>query len=300
MAILESMLKENEIEILSIGYRVHNGIYETIYSKHHKVLNFIDGDVVISLCAKSISPSPYRIILSTDTLDSVIFMEVKDDCIIFDDQRNITKDENKVYYPCKLIAFNESNPLVNTVSHSYRYFYDSMQAECVLGLVNSAAIGLSSVQSVLAAYFTEGIQLFKAERYAEAVQCFRHRGFGLTPAGDDFLIGMLSGMSWLQVAQKKRLSKIMDLIIHESEIKDPLIMTFAMQALLLDLDSDWMSFLNSLCNPESDFKAPMEAILSQGSSSGADALSGFYLACALFGTGFHIDILDTKPKKEEL
>jgi len=194
-------------------------------------------------------------------------------------------------YTCAEFSYiSDSALLQQRLKSSYAEFRDKAIPESVLGLVLHNPMEDSRVNRLLASWYSRGIEHFKQGNYADAVQCFRHRGLGLTPAGDDFLIGMLLGMAWLMRVQKKELSRIMDLILHESDVIDPLIRTFILQAFRLELDADWAGLLNSFCDHGSSYKPWLHKILSHGASSGADQLSGFYLACDLFGTGMDLPI----------
>ncbi|MDD2228629.1 MAG: DUF2877 domain-containing protein [Candidatus Cloacimonetes bacterium] len=275
-------------------------MYNKVYNRFLRVVNFYCGEGVVSLCANSICSGPYRINLSTHDVEEIVYVEVMDDTLILNGSIRLCLKPELRYTCTEFSSPADDITLAKHIKRSYDVFAAKAIPESVYGLLNLKQADAGGVNQSLASYFKRGIAFFKEGDYKEAVLCFKHRGFGLTPAGDDFLIGMLIGMAWLQVVQKKELSKIMDLIIHESEMKDLLIKTFALQALHLDLDSDWLYFLNSLCDSEGDDIPHLEAILSQGSSSGADELSGFYLGCELFGSGFEINILETKAKKEVL
>jgi hypothetical protein len=106
-------------------------------------------------------------------------------------------------------------------------------------------------------------------------------GQGLTPAGDDFILGALLA-AW---------------IIHPPEIARVLAEKIAETAapLTTSLSAAWLrsagkgeagilwhKFFEALSHPISSLQSPISKILSIGHTSGADALAGFFGVCSAF------------------
>ncbi|MEK6753726.1 MAG: DUF2877 domain-containing protein [Chloroflexota bacterium] len=106
-------------------------------------------------------------------------------------------------------------------------------------------------------------------------------GQGLTPAGDDFILGALLA-AW---------------IIHPPEIARVLAEKIAKTAapLTTSLSAAWLrsagkgeagilwhKFFEALSHPISSLQSPISKILSIGHTSGADALAGFFGVCSAF------------------
>lgn len=273
-----------KIALISLGNKIPHGVYQSLYSKHPQVVNYLMDELIVSLCAEGISPGPYRIILNVDNVAKISSVELRADSLVINGDLHLgIKPET--YYRC--VEFGECRDAADLclrVLDSLLVFLSREVLSCVMMQVKYGQEDASGVQRILAEYYVQGYEKFRLGNYAEAVQCFRHRGIGLTPAGDDFLCGMLLGMAWLTKVQKKELSKIMDLILHVSEVNDPLIRTFMSQAVKLELDADWAGFLGALGSAGNSYEPWLDKILSHGASSGADQLSGFYLAWELFGS----------------
>lgn len=113
-------------------------------------------------------------------------------------------------------------------------------------------------------------------------------GIGLTPAGDDFLMGALYA-TWIihphEVASQ--------LALEISEATAPL--TTSLSAAWLrsagkgEAGVLWHNLFNALILPVSSLESPVSQILSVGETSGADALSGF------IGTFIFYAEVDAKP-----
>lgn len=106
-------------------------------------------------------------------------------------------------------------------------------------------------------------------------------GIGLTPSGDDFIMGALLG-TW---------------IIHPFDVANALAEEIANAAspLTTSLSAAWIRFagrgeagilwhelFDSLLLPDADLQSPISRILSVGETSGADALAGFFGVFAAF------------------
>lgn len=280
----------NEVNVLSIGDKVPVRVYQHVYTAHEQVLNFWCGRLILSVGASGLCYGPYRIVLNTDNVQWIKRVELKADMLVLNGDIILPISGEMRYHAREISGVCDANALRQNVLDSYAAFVKQAVPESIIGLVRGATWQESGVLRALASFYKRGIRHFIRKEYAQGVQCYRHRGLGLTPAGDDFLVGLLLGMAWLMRVQKKELSKIMDLIFHESDVKHALIRTFMVQAVALELDADWADFLGNLAAAEGRYEPGLEAILSHGASSGADQLSGFYLACAVFGTGFGLDI----------
>lgn len=270
-----------EYSVVSIGSLIPQGFYRRIYSRHSQVLNFLQDDGVISLCTEQVCPGPWRLILKGQNLARIQYFELSEGFLLLNTSLRLPWQKDLYYqYPNFRVG---SEIIPARVQSSQLEFLSKAPAGSVAKLVTAPTLARGGFDACLAAGFSEGIDHFKLGRYAEAVHCFKRRGYGLTPAGDDFLIGFLLGMAWLRQTQKKRLSKIMDTVLSESLSADALTNTFLRQAHALQLDQDWACFLLSLMDLGSDFSPCLKRLLTNGATSGADQLSGFYLACELFG-----------------
>ena len=100
-------------------------------------------------------------------------------------------------------------------------------------------------------------------------------GIGLTPAGDDFLVGMLHGL-WTRAAD--RVEELCNAIA-----KTAIPLTSTLSGAWLEAASQgeaaevWHDLLSSIqTNHTSGVQSAIQRILRTGETSGADALSGFY------------------------
>jgi hypothetical protein len=277
------MNKNSEVSLISIGYKVKDGIYTQIYSRHDRVLNFCSDNLLVSVCASCFCSGPYRIVLECDELSHIENIEVDNGTLKINGQYEILYSYDKTYrwnYRAPMMA---KNVLWGRLVHSFEHYVKHAHPDSIISFINSDSSDKGSFDFALKSCFAEGMRHLRQGSYSAAVGYFRHRGIGLSPAGDDFLIGFVLATKWLELVQKKELSKITEIIIHESEVNNALIRTFMRQAAELDLDADWAKWLEALATYEMPLIPLLETLMKHGASSGADQLSGFFAACEVTG-----------------
>lgn len=133
-------------------------------------------------------------------------------------------------------------------------------------------------------YFAQGLQQLQRgiitrnrQEIAQGARCLAGLGEGLTPAGDDFLCGLMIGF-W---ASQRDASQICEVINRETTAD-----TTTLSAALLaraaagQVNADWMRLLTALAMGKSP-EASIARIVAMGHSSGADMLAGFLLHTSL-------------------
>ena len=273
-----------------LGNRVPRGCFTAKHSHHSKVVNFLAGDRVISVCAACLSPGPYRLILNTDSVESIHSVCNSGQELVLNNLIIIFTTGCRTYTCPEFEALDCNISIAERIKAAYHCFTNQATEDCVRKLGQNTINKKDNFSACLGENFNKGIRHLQQENYSQAIKCFRHQGRGLTPAGDDFLVGLLLGASWIQEIEKKELSKIRQLILAESKGTNPLGNHFLSKAYMLELDEDWAQFLMHLGSDGGDYQPWQNLILSHGSSSGADELSGFYLACSLFGKMIAIDV----------
>jgi len=155
-------------------------------------------------------------------------------------------------------------------------FRDSSPAHSVYALIHFGQD--SGFAGALSADFRAGRDYLRQANYKMAVKCFKAKGFGFTPGGDDFLAGYILGLSFIQKVEQKDLSGVLDLLFYASLSENYLVNTFMIQSRHLKPDQDWADFLMSLVIEMQNPREALCKILKHGASSGYDTLSGFFAA----------------------
>jgi hypothetical protein len=120
-------------------------------------------------------------------------------------------------------------------------------------------------------------ELFHGDFFG-GVHLMKGVGFGLTPSGDDFLVGLLLGLWVIQQVYQQEMSVVQDQVYQIAKSQNLLSNTFlycAKEGLLFER---WKAFLLLLFFAEEDaIRAALQRVLSMGETSGADAAVGFLL-----------------------
>ena len=127
----------------------------------------------------------------------------------------------------------------------------------------------------------KGILTQDGEMAEEGARGLAGLGGGLTPAGDDFIMGVLLGLRTMVPSE---------IVSHHSEVilSNVISRTNALSAAWLqaaakgEVHETWRRFLDALVTePHAEMQVVLRRILDVGHSSGADALAGFLTICSL-------------------
>jgi len=263
--------------VVSIGEDVPEGVYYKIFSSHCKAVNFIWQNQVFSVCCRTLSQGPYRIVVDTDDVSSILSVCYENGSIKLNDQPCDTSGMVKFSVPAFVPQLTSPTRKAR-IEDSRRFLVRHLPPQSVGFLLRTSNPGKQTFDQALGSLYQRGLDHFESGEYALGVKCFKGRGYGFTPGGDDFLAGFMLGAAWIQHLQKKRLSEIMAILLYESLSDNCLTNTFLLQAYHLKPDQVWVDFLLAL---ESDSGILQDLILdiaSSGATSGYDTLSGFYSA----------------------
>jgi hypothetical protein len=262
--------------ILSIGEGVSCGTFKDIYSSHAKAVNFIWQRQVISLCSKALCQGYFRIILDCDDVSYVHNVTIYEGFLKLNDE--VISTEGSTLYTVPDFAGTLDNPLLEQqIRPCLDLLLKLLPPLSVGALLSADSNPEHGFDQALSKSYKLGLWLLKQAEFSQAVRCFKGKGYGLTPGGDDFLAGFTLGVAIKQHSEKKSLSEIMDLLLYESLSENYLANTFLLQAYHLKPDQDWADFLLTL-ETSGDAPAAMQRICSQGATSGYDTLCGFFAA----------------------
>lgn len=106
-------------------------------------------------------------------------------------------------------------------------------------------------------------------------------GIGLTPAGDDFMLGAILA-TW--IVQPTEIARVLaeGIVNTAAPLTTSLSAAFLKSAGRGEAGEVWHEFFDALIDPLSNLQSPLQRLLSVGETSGADAFSGFIGACTAF------------------
>lgn len=270
----------NEIKVISVGDRFPQDLFNRVESVFDRVISFVNGDLIVSLVTPEIGSGPFRIVLEGLVPAAVREIELSSDAVIINADTVLPYIKKQIY--TSTLEFNEVNPKqVKAGINQIKGTLQSLNNTNIITYLLSQNLEKTTLEGFdleLAKQFQQAYKQLLAQDFQSAASGFRGRGFGLTPAGDDFNAGLLMGLFIRQQIEKKELSKIRSCIYHNSMDKNLLVNTFLLQAERGWFDENWQNLLLELCENCSDLESAVDDILAQGETSGADTLAGFLSA----------------------
>lgn len=111
-----------------------------------------------------------------------------------------------------------------------------------------------------------------------SAQFFAGRGRGLTPSGDDFLLGIVYGIYCLQEKLGQKQKTLVDPIVRLVKRRSTLISANLVEyAAAGEVDERLGAAFHAMVDPSDRTKNALEVLMSWGSSSGMDAAAGMIL-----------------------
>ncbi len=148
-------------------------------------------------------------------------------------------------------------------------------------------IGAGSIGDAIHKQVLEGARLLRAgwagdgNFVRDGAKSVAGVGGGLTPAGDDFLIGIMLG-AWL--AHTEPTSFCQTLLQAAAPRTSKLSAAYIQAAARGECSEAWHELLHSLCHlPTAGLESSVRRVLSYGATSGADTLAGFLWAARVSG-----------------
>lgn len=144
----------------------------------------------------------------------------------------------------------------------------------------------STTQGGLLAHADEAAQTLQAGwegdnvQLREGVTRLAGLGRGLTPAGDDFLTGV---MLWAWVAHPTPAAFCNEIVQVAAPRTTTLSAAFLRSAARGECSAAWHQLLAALIKTDNDLTASIRQVLTHGATSGADTLAGFLYAAYLSG-----------------
>ncbi len=269
--------------IVSIGDKIPCKRFGKIHSRFEHVLNFHLDDHIVSIVTSKIDAGPFRIVI--DEIDLSTISEAR-----------LTLDELRINHTFKLPrntgrAYNsawKSNDIdIDLLHDNVLRLKQTLLENCSEKSICFSLTAVTYRNSVtpfdeeLSKQFQQAYSKLMENDSLGAVDGFRGRGYGLTPAGDDYNIGLLMGLKIRQQCEKKVLSNIRSSIYTHSLGNNLLINTFLLQAYHGWYNENWKKLLTVLTGHTPEMENVVKSILAQGETSGADTLTGFISAWEL-------------------
>lgn len=272
----------SHVEHFIRGTYLPNGIY-TLHSQYNSVVNFVDNrDEIVYVTNEMEKMAANAIFVPFSNLEHINSLQIEDEYLFLG--RMELQQSAMQTYKAK-INFNQID--LETTETSLLSVYDCfgslfstdslaflLKAECNNDQKDPLGFKEAFFQNSILAY-----QLIRNGDVLKGIEKLRGTGFGLTPSGDDFIAGILLGLHFNEAKYRIKLDKLRDDIYSTSLSENIFTNSFLKQAYLGNHFWGIKNFLH--LNPienEVEYTEGLKKILSIGSTSGADFLTGYITA----------------------
>ncbi|MHA1448282.1 MAG: DUF2877 domain-containing protein [Candidatus Hodarchaeales archaeon] len=274
-------------KILSYGDKISDGKYE-VHSRFEKVINFIiprnndgriknENKIVVSVVKPEIGGGPTNIVIEGADFTSISLLEI--------DSNRIKLDNIEIIVPSGKFyssSLERTDIILSLFERNINILKDTLinkgPRKSLVFIHDGARKGEfhSSFDKGYLSRFTAGYEQITGGKIAEGAKMIRGIGYGLTPSGDDFLIGFIAGLYLSQLIHGKNTSKKIELVCDLSLSENYISNTF----LLMAKEGLFYEKLKNLCNAlmindAKDIEMKTTLIIDTGETSGADMLTGF-------------------------
>lgn len=259
--------------VIAMGDRVFAGTY-TLHSAFERVRNFVCGENLVSIVAPEVGCSGHNVLWNVlqEELPHERSIAICEHEIVVGNNHFSTLQAQKFdsgwsTAPCKRwpaeIAQSLSGMLVNS---QFGFFLKN----------ESDFSGLSGFNLSVVIAAQKAQQLFALGSTVDAVRSLRGLGLGLTPAGDDFLAGMLASYSVLEKMDGVFRTDKKKMILEHALGGNALSNAFLRAAAVGSFSYRQQVFFEACVNgTQAEQARAAQDIVAIGASSGADFAVGF-------------------------
>jgi hypothetical protein len=265
-------------KLLSVGDKVHPGKYQT-HSRFEHVVNFTNGEHLLSLVQKVVGAGPLNIVVEGGNLHGIRVIEIENHSVLLGDRR-YDFDVDQVFHsgmdfgPVNIAIFRKNlsifEKLIIQTSHpkSLAFVLDERRVKAFE----------SGFERAFVKRITDGVQQIYDRDIISGVKMLQGCGFGLTPSGDDFIAGLLVGLNFIQKMFGSNLSALIAAVYEasiDSNIFSNAFLYLAKEGLLFEKLKKLILAL--IHGGEKEVYECTGSLFSVGGTSGADLATGFFM-----------------------
>jgi uncharacterized protein DUF2877 len=265
------------VKVLEFGDLIQDGDYK-VHSSFKNHINFISGNMLITLTDKPHDIGPLNIVLDSLTLTTPMELSIRKGEMLLNNRSYALTAEKRYSSDLKI------------TSHQFRKFNQKLaQLELILIkhgsrdslkflLQESSNPSGTTFISKLNLSIQEGFSLMLAGKIAEGVKQIRGKGIGLTPSGDDLITGLLYGLYLIQ-NQDLDISPLRMMIYKNGKTGNLISENYISLAEKGSFFADLQQLIVTIIHgTDQEIEQKIRTFLMKGETSGADMLTGMVLA----------------------
>lgn len=264
------------------GDNIEEGKYE-LHSKFNNVVNLTNiNDKLISLSNKIDYLAPNSIIFDFCNIQEIKQITIANKLITIN-ETDIKIEKIKKYnsnYNYLKIPDNQLLDRIDILLNEKKTIFPEKSLIFLLNLYYEKYF-ISSFEKVFLKIIKEGFNKIIEKQYTEGIKIIKGTGQGLTPAGDDFIAGILFGLHFNEFQYNIDLQLFKDVIYNEAKTDNIFSKTFLEFAYNSLYFNRLKEFLDEFLSEEikyDDLFNSLDNLFKIGETSGADLLTGFLTA----------------------
>lgn len=269
----------HQIELVSFGDRIPNGNFQ-IHSRFRRTINFHNNSILISIVNEDIGGGPLNIIVRGLDLQKIHSLSIYNNIMSINNMQLLINDIIKYSSKLSLKAVS-----ISKLTDNLKFLQTSLLELCaeksLVFLLDEKfeSCFTSGFEKEFVKRMKSGIDLIlkgNITNLIEGISKIKGCGFGLTPSGDDFNAGLLSGLYLKQKLFGKDLSAIRNTIYKTAQGDNLISNTFlylAKEGLFVERLKNFIHSL--LYEGQKKIYTNIQKIINVGETSGADMLVGF-------------------------
>lgn len=261
-------------ELIAFGDGIFPGIY-IIHSKFKNSINFYNGERLVTIGNKNIGAGPSNIVFKEIDIENIKRLEIfKDSFYLNNNEFKIEKDK---IYSSKLELKNfDLKKFYTNLEIFEKYLKLFSLNKGLIPLLEEDKEKKEKFMNSFIKRIDEGINALLNGSVIEGIKKIKGVGIGLTPSGDDFINGMLSGLTVLEKIKDKDYKNLKK-IIYENAKGENLIsnnfLYFASEGKFFERAKKLI--LSIFYGNEGEIVESTLSILQIGETSGVDFSTGF-------------------------
>lgn len=268
----------------SIGERFPYGTFGVIHSRFSGVINFMWKSLLVSVCNMPSLAGAFSLVIDNYELQAIRSIVHSPGKIIINGERSLFYDNRAVFCSAlPVIGLSKK-----TIDEKYHYLRKQLQEKASqesIGFLlydqRDSSASVNTFEEVLKQRIQEAYRTLLSGEFRKAVHGFKGCGYGLTPSGDDFLTGLLIGLSFRIHLGEHCLRGLKQEIYELALSSNVLVNSFFYQAANGLYNYKWKRFLCDLLLGRREVEESFFLLLSTGETSGADSITGFLTAFKL-------------------
>lgn len=275
MIVLDDFVKK--INLISIGDYIENGEY-FIHSSFKNSMNFFNKKRILTIGNKFIGGGPTNIILDTIAPIRNYSKVIKNDNEILIGDIKILIDEEKIYDSKIKIKDFDIDKFYKNFALFVNFVKILSSNKGLSPLIDKNFIKNESLMYKFLIKIKNGIdKIFKGD-LIDGIREIKGVGIGLTPSGDDFIYGLMTGLKIIEIINGIDLSRMRKFIYELAEGENLIsnnFLYFASEGLFFEKTKNLI--ISLFHGDESEILERTRTLLQIGETSGVDFSVGFIL-----------------------